>query len=87
MFDSLRQSLAQIVALVHLRLELITTELAAEVQRAVRVLWMARRRAAGGRARAITNRPALTAGRLLSYFCWDHDGRCTLQAAPLWFSA
>lgn len=38
MFDSLRQLLAQIVALVHLRLELITTELAAEVQRAVRVL-------------------------------------------------
>jgi uncharacterized membrane protein YqjE len=37
-FDSLRQLLAQIVALVHLRLELITTELAAEVQRAVRLL-------------------------------------------------
>lgn len=38
MFDSVRQLLAQIIALVHLRLELITTELAAEVQRAVRVL-------------------------------------------------
>jgi len=37
-FDSVRQLLAQIIALVHLRLELITTELAAEVQRAVRVL-------------------------------------------------
>lgn len=38
MFDSVRQLLAQIIALVHLRLELLTTELAAEVQRAVRVL-------------------------------------------------
>ena len=38
MFDSVRQLLAQIVALVHLRLELITNELAAEVQRAGRVL-------------------------------------------------
>jgi len=37
-FDSVRQLLAQIIALVHLRLELLTTELAAEVQRAVRVL-------------------------------------------------
>jgi uncharacterized membrane protein YqjE len=37
-FDSVRQLLAQIIALVHLRLELITTELAAEVQRAVRLL-------------------------------------------------
>ena len=38
MFDSLRQLLAQIIALVHVRLELITNELAAEIQRAVRVL-------------------------------------------------
>ncbi|NBP07345.1 MAG: phage holin family protein [Gammaproteobacteria bacterium] len=37
-FDSVRQLLAQIVALVHLRLELITNELTAEVQRAARVL-------------------------------------------------
>jgi uncharacterized membrane protein YqjE len=37
-FDSVRQLLAQIVALVRLRLELITNELAAEVQRAARVL-------------------------------------------------
>lgn len=38
MFDSLRQLLAQIIALVQVRLELITNELSAEIQRAVRVL-------------------------------------------------
>jgi uncharacterized membrane protein YqjE len=38
MFESIRQLLAQILALVHVRLELITTELSAEVQRIARVL-------------------------------------------------
>ncbi len=38
MFNSMRQLLAQIIALVHLRLEVIATELAAEVQRTARVL-------------------------------------------------
>lgn len=38
MFESLRQLLAQIIELVQIRLELITTELAGEVQRAVRML-------------------------------------------------
>lgn len=38
MFESLRQLLAQIIELVQVRLELITTELAGEVQRAVRLL-------------------------------------------------
>jgi uncharacterized membrane protein YqjE len=38
MFESIRQLLGQIVALVHVRLELITTELSAEFQRVLRVL-------------------------------------------------
>lgn len=38
MLDSLRLLLAQVLALVQTRLELFTTELSAEVQRAVRVL-------------------------------------------------
>ena len=38
MFESLRQLLAQILALVHVRLELLTTELSAEIQRVARVL-------------------------------------------------
>lgn len=41
MFDSLRLLLAQVLALVQTRLELFTTELSAEVQRAVRVLVLA----------------------------------------------
>lgn len=41
MLDSLRLLLAQVLALVQTRLELFTTELSAEVQRAVRVLVLA----------------------------------------------
>lgn len=41
MFDSLRLLLAQVLALVQTRLELLTTELSAEVQRAVRVVVLA----------------------------------------------
>ena len=41
MFDSLRLLLAPLLALLQTRLELITTELSAEVQRAVRVLVLA----------------------------------------------
>ena len=43
LFDSLRRLLAGLVAVAQTRLELVTTELAAEIQRAVGVLlWMSR---------------------------------------------